>query len=104
MGHKIVCPSCRKAFSSVTANSQTLAKCPECGNIAIFYNYKFRPPKRTDLKAWKVVSLLNEHGFNYQHIYKGLSLYRWYDSENQVAYPKTLDEAREFIIKYKKTR
>jgi len=104
MGDKMVCLNCRKAFSAATDNVHKPANCPKCGNAFIFYNHKFRPPKKTDLKAWKVVSLLNEHGFNYQHIYKDLSLYRWYDSENQVAYPKTLDEAREFIIKYKKTR
>jgi len=73
-------------------------QCPECGNSYVFYNHKFKPPKKDDLKAWKVVSFLYEHGFTYQHIHKDFSNLR---IENYADYPKNLDEAKEFVIKYK---
>src|SRR5258708_21861436 len=100
MGYKIVCLNCRKAFSTGRDHHVT-EQCPECGNIYVFYNHKFKPPKKDDVKAWKVVSFLYEHGFTYQHVYKDLGIYRWYDSDNFVEYPKSLDEAKEFVIKYK---
>ncbi|MBS1531225.1 MAG: hypothetical protein JSU01_13045 [Bacteroidetes bacterium] len=100
MSYKNVCLSCRKAFSRGLENHKP-RKCPECGNDFIPYNHKFRPPKKEDLKAWQLVSFLYEHGFTYQHVYKDLSLYRLYDMDNLAEYPKTLDEAKEFIVKYK---
>ena len=92
MGYKIVCLTCRKAFS-IGPDYLKPEKCSECGGNYIAYNHKFRPPKRDDLKAWKVVGFLSEHGFTYQHV-KAID-------GNYVEYPTTLEEAREFIVKYK---
>ena len=92
MGYKSVCLNCRKAFS--TGRDYPISeKCLECGNEYIFYNHKFKPPKKDDIKAWKVVGFLHEHGFNYQHV--------WESKESYAEYPKTLEEAKEFVIKYK---
>ena len=99
MGYKIVCLTCRKAFSTGPDYLKP-EKCSECGNDYIFYNHKFRPPKKDDLKAWKVVSFLYERGFTYQHIYKDRTLYHWSSRENHADYPKTLEEAKEFVTKY----
>jgi hypothetical protein len=100
MGYKNVCLVCRKAFST-GRDFHTPSKCPECNGEFVFYNHKFRPPPKDDLKAWKVVSFLYEHGFTYQHIYKDLGLYNRYVSENMADYPMTLDQAKEFVVKYK---
>ncbi|MBS1503470.1 MAG: hypothetical protein JST32_15485 [Bacteroidetes bacterium] len=100
MGYKNVCLSCRKAFS-MGLEGHNPQKCPECGNDFIRYNHKFRPPKRDDLKAWQIISFLHQHGFTYQHVYKDVSRYQRYKAENQAEYPSTLEEAKEFVVKYK---
>ena len=97
----MVCLNCRKAFSTATDNMHMPKKCPECANDFVFYNHKFKPPQKDDLKAWKIVSYLNEHGFNYQHVYKEVRVHRWESNENYEDYPRTLDEAKEFVIKFK---
>lgn len=100
MGHKKVCLYCRKAFSfNIYNNTNTMnILCPECGKPAILVNHKFRPPKQDDLKKWEVVSLLVKNGFVFQHIYeeieRGMHL--------QMRYPTTIEEAKEFIEKYKR--
>jgi DNA-directed RNA polymerase subunit RPC12/RpoP len=101
MGYKMVCLTCRKAFSTATDNQHMPSVCPECGNGFVLYNHKFAPPKRNDLKAWKVITFLYQNGFNYQHIYKTPRVHRHESNENYVEYPQTLDEAKEFVIKYK---
>ena len=93
MGYKIVCLTCRKAFS-IGPDYLKPEKCSECGGSYLSYNHKFKPPKRDNLKAWKLVGFLNEHGFTYQHVKE--------NDGNYVEYPKTLDEAKEFVVKYKK--
>ena len=93
MGYKIVCLTCRKAFS-IGPDYLKPEKCSEWGGNYLSYNHKFRPPKKDDLKAWKVVSFLNEYGFNYQHVKESNGEY--------VGYPTTLEEAKEFVDKYQK--
>jgi hypothetical protein len=100
MGYKIVCLICRKAFSTGPDYLKP-EKCSECGNDYIFYNHKFRPPKKDDIRAWTVVGFLYENGFTYQHVYKDLTIYRWASSENQAEYPQSLEEAKDFVLKYK---
>jgi predicted nucleic acid-binding Zn-ribbon protein len=100
MGDKIVCLNCRESFSTGSAG-HVPDLCPKCGSVYILYNHKFRPPKKGNLKSWKVISYLYDHGFIFQHVYKDLTLYRWHDSENHAEYPKTLDEAKEFVLKFK---
>jgi hypothetical protein len=68
--------------------------CPECGKVYILYTHRFRPPKQNDINAWKVVSFLYEHGFEYQHI-------RDKEDRRDVGYPQSLIDAKDFVIEYK---
>jgi hypothetical protein len=91
MGYKRVCLTCRKAFS--TGRDYHLPeRCPECGSEYIFYNHKFRPPKRDDIKAWKVIDFLYENGFTFQSIF---------NKYEYVAYPENLEDAEKFVVQYK---
>jgi len=57
--------------------------------------HRFRPPKKDEKKKWDVVEFLVNEGFEYQHIY---------DEEiinTYVSYPKTMKQAKEFVIKYR---
>jgi hypothetical protein len=99
MGYKMVCLNCRKSFSA-GRDYHITEKCQECGSAFVFYDHKFRPPRKNDLKAWKLVGFLYEHGFTYQHVYKDLSIYHWSKPENHADYPESLEEAKEFVIKF----
>ncbi len=102
MGHKMVCLTCRKAFSTASGNQHMPAKCQECGGDYVFYNHKFRPPAKSDIKAWKVVSFLFEHGFTYQHINKKyIKPEKGYGHYILAEYPNTIIEAKDFVEKYK---
>ena len=93
MGYKSVCLTCRKSFST-GRDYKTPGKCSKCGNKYVFYNHKFRPPQKDDLTSWKVISFLYENGFTFQSVYKNKN----YES---VAYPDSLEDAKEFVIQYK---
>lgn len=55
---------------------------------------KFKPPKKTDLKSWEVVAYLLENGYTF---------YSAYDKDGRhIPYPKTLEEAMEFVRERKK--
>jgi hypothetical protein len=94
MGNKIVCISCKKVFNTGTDFAGHVPKsCGICGAKFILVNQKYKAPKLTDVKAWKLVEFLLENGFVYQHIVKV--------NGEQVPYPKTMDDAKEFVAKYK---
>jgi hypothetical protein len=100
MGYKKVCTNCRKAFNiRLGANIKPSLICPECSGDTIILSHLFRSPKIDDLKKWKVVEFLIDHGFLYQHIYET------YTPSNvlsgQLHYPETLKEAKDFVVKYK---
>ncbi|GAB3933013.1 hypothetical protein [Mucilaginibacter myungsuensis] len=102
MGHKIVCLKCRKAFSRGTDNLHSPKECSECGGSYALYDHKFRPPTRSDINAWKVVSYLYDHGFNYQHINKEyVTPDRGYGYLILAEYPTTMQDAKEFVKRYK---
>ncbi len=67
-------------------------------------SYLFRPPKKADIKGWEIVKFLVEHGFFYQHIYKVVQVQketgRIISMKEYVEYPKTMREAKDFVIKY----
>lgn len=54
---------------------------------------KFSAPKSSDIKQWEKVRFLVTNGFLFQTVQ---------DRNESVRYPKTLDEAREFVAKYRK--
>lgn len=105
MGYKVVCLNCRKAFNtSSDYHAHVPTKCPECSGQLVMFNHKFRPPKQSDVKAWKVVTFLYEHGFNYQHVQKDIPyelLKNMPESDQYVEYPENMTDAKDFVEKYK---
>jgi len=101
MGFKIACLTCRKAFSNNLGWKHSFGKCPECGDKYVYFNHKFRPPKRNDLKQWKVVKYLSENGFNYQHVNDKYVKLRQYGYFIYAEYPKSMQQAKEFVNKFK---
>jgi len=67
-------------------------KCPNCNSTAYNVGRKFKPPKWSDVRQWEKVKFLFSHGFHFQSIYVD-----W----ERIPYPDTLEEAKEFIKKYK---
>ncbi|GMQ30893.1 hypothetical protein Aconfl_35360 [Algoriphagus confluentis] len=98
MGYKDICLTCRKAFSRGTDFTiPSSSKCPECGGPSITVSHLFQPPKKTELKKWKVVEYLIENGFRYDHAFKKE------DSQYYGRFPETMKEAIEFV-KYQKEK
>ena len=69
--------------------------CPDCGGKAYNFGRHFKPPKKTDKKQWQKIRYLFENGFRFQKIRPVKN------SIDSIPYPKTLEEAKEFIVKYK---
>lgn len=70
-------------------------ECPICKGTTFNLGRHFKTPKKSDDTQWKKVALLVEHGFLFQKIRPDRN------SGESVTYPKTLEEAKEFVIKYK---
>jgi len=102
MGHKAVCLECYRVENLGTDLTRlNIGNCPLCSNKMIFVNHKFRPPKKTDKKSWELVKFLISEGFPFQHIYQeGKSENYKTKFDNYVQYPKTIEEAKVFVIKY----
>ena len=79
-------------------------KCQECGGDYIYYDHKFRPPKRSDLKAWQVVKFLKQNGFTYQRVYDEYIKTRQYGYYTHAVYPKSMSEAKEFVARFGNTQ
>ncbi|PPC78722.1 hypothetical protein C4K68_04245 [Pokkaliibacter plantistimulans] len=58
---------------------------------------KFSVPKSSDRVQWQKVEFLVKHGFFFYSVYELRERGTYY----RVAYPDTLHEAREFVIKYR---
>ena len=92
------CLDCQKSFKrefDLSKEYPLTLICPNCGGISHNFGRHFKPPKKTDTKQWLKIKLLFENGFYFQKIH---------DLSNggvNVPYPKTLEEAKEFVIKYK---
>ena len=106
MGHKSVCLECYRVENlRLGLTSPHLGKCPLCLNQMVFVNHSFRPPKKTNYKKWELVKFLVLEGFPFHHVYKeGKSEYYKTESNNYVNYPKTLEEAKDWVLKYKDQR
>jgi len=100
MGYKLVCVSCRTSFSvgNDLMEIKNKPNCRNCGKHAKILHHKFKPPKKTDKKAWERVRLLIENGFDFSSEYVGFP-----DEKSpikmRVQYPETLEETKEFIQK-----
>ena len=91
-----VCFECCKAFKREYQIGSGIRElpCPQCGSTAHNLGRHFKPPKRRDAKQWDKVNFLFEHGFRFQKIRIG-------GHHDTVPYPKTLEEARDFVVRYK---
>lgn len=70
MGHKKLCLDCRLTLTRDYDNgSKDLHyPCPSCRKEMILLPHRFRPPKKSDEKKWKVVEYLLHRGFRYEHV------------------------------------
>lgn len=89
-----VCFECRKSFKK--PRSQQPRMCPQCGNQLVALNRKFSAPKSTDIEQWKKVEYLVAHGFLFQSVYE----LREDGGHYKIDYPQSLEEAKEFVVKY----
>ena len=93
------CLKCCKSFKRLVNLSEDCPRnmvCPDCGGVAHNFGRHFKSPKKSDAREWNKVRYLFEHGFRFQRVY---------DEENGhqlISYPKTLNEAKEFVEKHKK--
>jgi hypothetical protein len=89
------CFACRRSFKrNVDFRAPVYVKpCPNCSGQAIHLGRHFKPPKPTERKQWEKVEYLVQSGFFFQHVQNAESC--------QVAYPETLEEAREFVASYR---
>jgi hypothetical protein len=93
MGAKHVCFTCRHAFNA-PYGAVGPTKCPTCSSAIAELSHRFRPPKKREAAKWEVAKYLVDHGFYYQHIYEN----PW--GGQFMAYPTTMQEAKEFVIIY----
>jgi DNA-directed RNA polymerase subunit RPC12/RpoP len=96
MGFKNVCVTCRKAFKTLEEIKNRKTVCPECAGEVILVSHRFKPPRKSDDKQWKLVAYMLDNGFRYEHTY---------DNNNGnilVPYPHTMEEAKEFVFKFGK--
>ena len=103
MGHKVVCLDCKKSFSQGTDfNDRKDANCPDCGKPMTLLSHRFRPPKKSEDRKWETVKFLIDNGFYYQHIYEVVETKNGVTSyQNYAKYPDNLQDAKEFVKKYK---
>ena len=93
MGNKSVCLNCRIAFSyGMDYNNVISRVCPQCKNEMVNVNYKFRAPKKNDIKKWETIKYLLDNGFYFQHIND--------ENGNWVKYPENIKDAKIFVEKY----
>src|SRR6188768_854003 len=91
------CLVCCKSFKRRIKLSEGCPEelvCPDCGGAAHNFGRHFKSPKQTDTKQWQKVRYLFEHGFRFQKIRIGSG------HHDVVPYPDTLEEAKEFVLKY----
>ena len=96
--YAFVCLACKKSFKRNCNTSEYIEEliCPDCGKTTYNYGRNFHVPKINDEQQWKKIQFLFKNGFRFQRIYDTSKNY------NQIIqYPKTLNEAKDFVIKYK---
>ena len=93
------CVACRTSnkrhFIGPPCDYPSSIECPVCKSEAVNLGRNFKAPRKNDASQWKKVEYLIEHGFFFQKIrpIKG--------SYESIPYPKTLAEAKVFVVKYK---
>ena len=96
-----VCLNCKTSnmrhFFEEPCDYPDSMECPVCKGVALNFGRYFKPPKKSDNAQWKKIEYLVEHGFVFQTIYEQREDSGYY----KVSYPKTLAEAKDFVVKYK---
>jgi len=89
------CKSFKREYSAARDGFDELP-CPECGGPSYNFGRHFKAPKKGDKRQWEKIRYLYENGFRFQKIRVGNG------EHDTVAYPETLEDAKEFVVKYKK--
>jgi predicted amidophosphoribosyltransferase len=90
-----VCFNCRKSFKFPVQFSARL--CPECRAPMIRLSRKFSAPKSSDRQQWEKVRYLVESGF----LFYSASEMVGPSASKRVSYPRTLQEAKLFVERFK---
>lgn len=94
-----VCLTCRTAnkrhVEGTPSDYPLTMSCPICNDTMFNVGRHFKAPKKSDNAQWKKVGFLIAHGFLFQKIRPNPNSYE------SVPYPDTLEEAKEFVVKYK---
>lgn len=93
------CLECHKSFKRgvhIDNGIPDELHCPDCGQPSYNFGRNFKAPKRSNLRQWEKIRFLKNHGFRFQKIRPHL------DNDETIPYPETLEDAKEFVIKYKK--
>jgi len=70
------CFDCRKVFKQTNRwtlpedqqlkpGEERICKCPQCGKPMADMGHDFKAPKQSDIKQWKKLRILFEHGFTF---------------------------------------
>ena len=89
------CKSFKREYKLIPREYPSELPCPNCGGTAYNLGRHFKAPKKTDKKQWNKIQFLVKNGFRFQKIRIGSG------DHDTVPYPDTLEEAKEFVIKYK---
>ena len=89
------CKSFKREYKLIQKGYPSELYCPNCGGIAYNLGRHFKAPKKTDNKQWDKIRFLVKNGFRFQKIRIGTG------HHDTVSYPETLEEAKEFVVKYK---
>ena len=65
--------------------------CPTCKSKMYFVNEKFKAPKKSDDKEWKIIEYLLLSGYDFRNPYCGQEQCIYFE------FPKNLQEAEAFI-------
>ena len=95
MGYKNVCINCRISLSEGTNYElfNTNKTCPICKGKMYFVNEKFKAPKKSNDKEWKIIEYLLLSGYDFRNPIYGAERYMYFE------FPKNLEEAESFIRK-----
>ena len=93
------CPGCRKSYKrafNFAKEFPMVLPCPECGGNAFNLGRHFKAPKKSDGAQWLKVAFLIRSGFWFQKIRPVPN------SSESAPYPETLEQAKAFVVKYKR--
>ncbi len=90
------CVACRRSFKRPGGvDAPVERRCPHCGGMAVNLGRQFKAPPVDDDRQWAKVRFLVEQGFPFHRIYGR--------DGAPVPYPATLEEAKAFVKKYRRS-